>query len=75
MYFKLHVFIWKRGRHEVNDVRQTEIQTTKPLLPQPKVFEIEMDTKELNTQNSPGTDKIPTQLIQAGGKAVHYDTH
>jgi hypothetical protein len=40
----------KRGRHEVNDVRQTEIQATKPLLPQPKVFEVEMDTEELNTK-------------------------
>ena len=32
-------------------------------------------TKELNTQKSPGTDQIPAQLIQAGGKAVHYDIH
>jgi hypothetical protein len=49
VYFKLHIFTWKRGRHEVNDVRQTEIQATKPLLPKPKVFEVEKDTEELNT--------------------------
>jgi len=48
MYFKLHIFTRKRGRHEVNDVRQTAIQATKPLLPQPEVSEVEMDTEELN---------------------------
>jgi hypothetical protein len=49
VYFKLHIFTQRRGRHEVKDVRQNEIQATKPLLPQPKVFEVETDTKELNT--------------------------
>jgi hypothetical protein len=34
-----------------------------------------MDPEEVNTQKSPGTDQIPTQLIQAGGKAVHYHIH
>jgi hypothetical protein len=34
-----------------------------------------MDTEQLSTQKSPGNDQIPTQLIQAGGKAVHYDIH
>jgi len=28
--------------HEVNDVRQTEIHTAEPLVPEPRAFEFEM---------------------------------
>jgi hypothetical protein len=49
VYFKLHILHGRGEDNEVNDVRQTEIQATKPLLSQPKVFEVEMDTEEFNT--------------------------
>jgi hypothetical protein len=32
---------------EVNDVRQTEIHTAEPLVPQPRAFEVEMAIEKL----------------------------
>jgi hypothetical protein len=43
----------------VNGLRQTEIDTAKPLVPEPRAFEVEMATGKLNTYKSPGTDQIP----------------
>ena len=33
--------------HGVNDVRQTEIHTAEPLVPEPSAFEVEMAVEEL----------------------------
>jgi hypothetical protein len=52
--------------HEVNDVRQTEISTTEPLVPEPSAFEAEMAVVKLKRHNSPGIDQIPAGLIKAG---------
>jgi hypothetical protein len=60
--------------HGVNDVRQTEIHTTEPLVPQPGASEVEMVTEKLKTYKSPCTDQI-SELIQAGGRAVHSEIH
>jgi hypothetical protein len=53
--------------HGDSDVRQTEIHTAEPLVPQPSVFEFEMAIVKLRGYNSPGIDWIPTELIKAGG--------
>jgi hypothetical protein len=67
LYFKLYIFTKKSGRHGVNDVKQTEIHTTEPLVPEHKAFEVQMAIEKLQTYKSPGTDQIPAELIQAGG--------
>jgi hypothetical protein len=37
--------------HEVNDVKQTELDTAKPLEPEPSVFEVELAIEELKVTN------------------------
>jgi hypothetical protein len=55
----------------VNDIRQAEIQTGEPHVPEPNAFEVKMATEKLKGQKSPGIDKILTELIKAGGRTVH----
>jgi hypothetical protein len=56
--------------HGVNDVRQTEIHTTEPLVLEPSVFEVKMAVGKLKTHKSPGIDQIPGELIKAGGRII-----
>ena len=51
----------------VNDVRQTEIHTAEPLLPEPSAFEVELAIEKLKSPKSPGIDPIPAEFFQAGG--------
>ena len=53
--------------HGVNDVRQVEIHTAEPLVPEPSVFEIELAIEKLRSHKSPGIDQIPAEFIKAGG--------
>jgi hypothetical protein len=46
-----------------NDVRQAEIHTAQPLVPEPSVSEIKMDIEQLKRYKSPGSDQIPAELI------------
>jgi len=48
--------------HWVTDVRQTEIHTAKPLVPEPSASEVELATEKLKSHKSPGTDQIPAEL-------------
>jgi len=47
----------------VNDVRQTEIQTAEPLVPESSAFEVELAVEKLKSHKSPGVDHIPAELI------------
>jgi len=49
--------------HGVNDVRQTEIHTAEPLVPEPSAFEFELAIEKLKSHKSPGIDQIPAELI------------
>jgi len=49
--------------HRVNDVRQTEIHTAEPLVPEPSASEIELAIEKLKSYKSPGIDQIPAELI------------
>jgi len=49
--------------HGVSDVRQKEIHTEEPLVPEPSVFEVEMATENLKRHKSPGINQIPAELI------------
>jgi len=46
--------------HRVNDVKESEIQTAEPLVPEPSAFEVEREEK-LKRHKSPGIDKIPAE--------------
>jgi len=59
----------------VNDVRQTEIHTTEPLVPQPSAFEVEMAIEKIKRHKSPGIDQIPAELIKRGGRKFRSEIH
>jgi hypothetical protein len=59
----------------VNDVRQTEIHTAQPIVPEPSAFEVEMAIEKLKRHKSPGTDQIPAEFIKAGGRKIHSEIH
>jgi hypothetical protein len=52
--------------HNVSDVRQIAVHTAEPLVPGPSL-EVQIATAKLKKYKSPGSDDIPTELIQAGG--------
>ena len=56
--------------HEDNDVRQAEIHTVEPLVPEPSEFEVELATGKLKNHKSSGTDQITAELIKAGGRTI-----
>jgi len=56
--------------HGVNNVRQTEIHTAEPLVP-----EVELGIEELKCHTLPGIDQIQAELIKAGGRTIFYEGH
>jgi len=58
-----------------SEVRQTEIHTPEPLLPEPSAFEFEMVIEELKSHKSPGSDQIPAELIKAEGRKICSEFH
>jgi hypothetical protein len=61
--------------HRVSDIRQIEIHTAEPLVPDPSPFEVEIAIENLKRYNSPGSDGIPGELIQAGGEILRSKIH
>ena len=59
----------------VNEVRQTEMHTTEPLVTVPSASEVEVAIEELKRHKSPGTDETPAELITAGCKTTCSDIH
>jgi hypothetical protein len=54
----------------VSDVRQIEIHTTELLVPGPSLLKVEIAIAKLKKNKSPGSDQIPTELLQAGSKIL-----
>jgi hypothetical protein len=52
--------------HGAAGVRQTEIRTAEPFVPEPSASEVEVAIGKLERYKSPGVDQIPAELIQAG---------
>ena len=61
--------------HGVSDVRQAEIHTAEPLVPEPSALEIELAIEKIKSHKSPGNDQIPAELIKAGGSTIHCAIH
>jgi hypothetical protein len=56
--------------HGVRNVRQKDIHTAEPLVPEPSLVEVEIAIGKLESYKSPGTDQIPAELIKAGGETL-----
>jgi hypothetical protein len=61
--------------HVVKEVRQTEILTTEPLVPEPSAFQFEIAIEKLIGNKSPSTDQIPVEMIKVGNMTIHFEIH
>jgi hypothetical protein len=61
--------------HGVHDVRQMDMHTAEPLVPEPSLVEVEIAIEKLKSYKSPGTDQIPAELIKAGGETLYSEIH
>jgi hypothetical protein len=61
--------------HGVNDVRQTEIHTTQPLVPGPIAFQVEMANEKLKINKSPSIDQMTDELIKAESIKIRSEIH
>jgi len=77
IWLQTHTVVWLHleesflssiERTWLNGIRQTEIHTAEPLVPEPNAFELEMAIEKLKRHKSPGIDQIPAELIKAGGR-------
>jgi hypothetical protein len=59
----------------VHDVRQMDIHTTEPLVPEPSLVEMKSSIGKLKSYKSPGTDHISAELIKAGGEILCSEIH
>jgi hypothetical protein len=59
----------------VNDVRQREIHTAEPLVPQTSAFEIELAIENLRSHRLSNIVQIPAKLIKVGGRKICYEMH
>jgi len=60
---------------DVNNVRQTEILKTEPLVSEPSVFEVEMAIEKLKRHKSPGIDQISGAGIRTIQSEIHKLTN
>jgi hypothetical protein len=61
--------------HNASDVRQIEVHTAEQLVPGPSRLEVEIAIAKLKKYKSPGSDQIPSELIQAGGETLLSAIH
>jgi hypothetical protein len=61
--------------HGVHDVRQMDIHTAEPLVPEPSLVEVEIAIGKLKRYKSPGTDNTLAELIKAGGEILYSEIH
>ena len=59
----------------VSDVRQAEIHTAEPLVPESSALEVELAIEKLKSYKSTGIDQIPAELIKAGGSTIGCAIH
>jgi hypothetical protein len=59
----------------VGGVRQTEMHTAEPFVPQPSASEVEIAIGKLKRYKSPGVDQIRPELVQAGGETLRSEIH
>jgi hypothetical protein len=68
-------FLSVLNAHGVSDVRQSEIHTAEPLVAESSAFKFVMATEKLKRRKSPGIDRIPAELFEAGGRTIRFEIH
>jgi hypothetical protein len=58
--------------HRVSNVKQIETHTAEKRVPDPSHFEVETATATLKMYNSPGSDQIQSELMEAGGRNITF---
>jgi hypothetical protein len=53
-------------------IRQTEIHTAEPFVPEPSAAEVEVTIRKLKRYKATGSDQIPAELIQAGRGDISF---
>jgi hypothetical protein len=61
--------------HGVPDVRQKDIHTAEPLVPEPSLVEVEIAIGKLKSYKSHSTDHIPVELTKAGDETLCSGIH
>jgi hypothetical protein len=61
--------------HGVGALRQTEMQTAEPIVPEPSASDVEVAIGKLRRYKSPGVDQITAELIQAGEETLRSEIH
>jgi hypothetical protein len=61
--------------HKAGGVRQTEMHTAEPFMPEPSASEFEVAIGNLKRYKSPGVDQIIAELIKIGGETLHLEIH
>jgi len=61
--------------HGVKDVRQAEIHTAEPLIPEPNASEVGLAIDKIKSHKSPGIDQIPAELIKVGCRTICLEIH
>jgi hypothetical protein len=56
-------------------VRQTEIHTAEPFVPEPSVAEVEVAIRKLKRYRSPRVHQILAEMIEAGVETLHSEIH
>ena len=57
----------------IHGVRQKEIHTAEPIVPEPSAFEVVMTIEKLKGHTSPGIDQIPAELIKEEGRTIRSE--
>jgi hypothetical protein len=61
--------------HGTGGVRQTEMHTPEPFVPEPSASEAEVTTGKMKRYKFPGVDQIPSELTEAGGETLRSEIH
>jgi hypothetical protein len=61
--------------HNVSDARQIEVHMAEPSVPSRSHLEVEIAIEKLKKYKSPGSDKIPAELIQTGREILLSAIH
>ena len=68
----------KRWKNHLSVIKYRQIyscQAAEPVARDPSAFDAEMAIEKKKGCKSPGIDQIPSELIQAGGRAMRSDVH
>jgi hypothetical protein len=57
---------------EPGGIKQTEIHTAEPFVPEPSAAEFEVAIRKMKRYKAPGSNQIPAEMIQAGGGDIAF---